>query len=115
MSIFLFCFSDINECAINSKDNPKACQCAPDIKNCHKDKIAQCHNSEGSFQCACSHGYRLARDNMCVDRNECFEDDQLCPQKCENTIGSYKCTCFPGFKWDVVSKTCKRKHFFSLF
>jgi len=48
---------------------------------------------------------------MCVDRNECFENEKTCPDEfeCKNLIGSYKCNCYPGFELEKNGKTCKGK------
>jgi len=95
--------SDINEC----KEFP--CKCPPGTKDC--DKIAKCINTIGSYTCSCSDGYSLRRENMCVDRNECFENEKTCPDEfeCKNLIGSYKCNCYPGFELEKNGKTCKGK------
>ncbi len=45
--------------------------------------------------------------SLVLDRNECIETPDVCPQKCINTPGSYKCQCWNGFRWNKEKKTCQ--------
>lgn len=51
-----------------------------------------CVNTDGSFYCACSEGYKALGD-QCVDVNECRMRTHGCPEnsRCLNSNGSFKC------------------------
>ncbi|XP_062965255.1 adhesion G protein-coupled receptor E5 isoform X1 [Cynocephalus volans] len=86
---------DVNECA-----PPTSVSCG---------KLADCHNTEGSYYCTCSPGYgpisgaktfRNESENTCQDVDECQQNRRICTSHgiCINTQGSYKCQCLPGFE-----------------
>ena len=89
---------DINECL------KKPCQCGNGTTDC-------CVDTLGGYVCKCKDGYRLARKNICVDRNECWQNPDNCPSmsECVNTPGSFTCKCIEGFKMDSEKKKCIRK------
>ncbi|KAI6647889.1 Fibrillin-2-like [Oopsacas minuta] len=56
-----------------------------------------CQNTEGSYNCICEEGYKLAINGYdCEDANECQEWNGGCEFGCRNTIGSYLCYCEYG-------------------
>ncbi|XP_066128193.1 adhesion G protein-coupled receptor E5 isoform X2 [Saccopteryx bilineata] len=86
---------DINECA-----PPSTVTCG---------RFADCQNTEGSYHCMCTRGYRLVSgaakfhnesENTCEDVNECTSGQSPCHKSthCLNSVGSYKCRCRPGWK-----------------
>ncbi|XP_036907445.1 adhesion G protein-coupled receptor E5-like, partial [Sturnira hondurensis] len=71
--------------------------------------LASCQNTEGSYYCMCSPGYRLVSgamnfshetENTCQDVNECTSGKTPCHKSthCLNTQGSYVCCCHGGWK-----------------
>ncbi|KAF3829347.1 hypothetical protein GH733_003611, partial [Mirounga leonina] len=86
---------DINECG------------PPSVVSC--GKFADCQNTEGSYRCMCSPGYKPASgarvfmdesENTCQDVNECTSVQNPCHNSthCLNNIGGYECRCRPGWK-----------------
>ncbi|XP_045709017.1 adhesion G protein-coupled receptor E5 isoform X3 [Phyllostomus hastatus] len=86
---------DINECRPPS---PVSC-----------GKLAECKNTEGSYYCMCTSGYRLVSgalnfshesQNTCQDIDECHLDPGICKSRhiCINAQGSYTCRCPPGLE-----------------
>ncbi|XP_033758117.1 fibropellin-1-like [Pecten maximus] len=63
---------------------------------CHPTQT--CTDSKGSYTCSCPVGYKLSTTdrNVCVDINECLEDNSYCEMDCQNTPGSYDCRCLTG-------------------
>lgn len=108
---FLFCFffysfrflliqfiSDIDECAQKGGLNGN---------HCHLNTI--CVNTNGSYECDCSSGYRRVDKFNCAEINECALGQHSCHAnaKCTNTMGSYECRCNDGYAGDGFE--CKRK------
>ena len=62
-------------------------ECEEQIDNCGM----KCHNTKGSFTCACDMGYQLSNNTLCIDVNECSYDNGGCLMTCLNTEGSYSC------------------------
>lgn len=94
--IYMHFWTDINECRLNTD----GCQ-------------GTCSNTEGSYQCGCRSGFRLATDELtCVDFNECGSSNGGCTQICTNTVGSFSCGCESGFQLenDGISCTGKPTH-----
>jgi hypothetical protein len=68
-----------------------------------------CHNSNDSFYCTCTSGYRLADNGRtCYEIDECSEGLSLCNQLCNNIVSSYYCTCFDGFQLSNDNHTCQQ-------
>uniref|UniRef100_A0A8C4YIR6 Latent-transforming growth factor beta-binding protein 1 n=1 Tax=Gopherus evgoodei TaxID=1825980 RepID=A0A8C4YIR6_9SAUR len=108
--------ADIDECLTGSPCGPHG----------------RCSNTEGSFRCECSQGYRAgAPGGPCAgkcgtrggltgpgrtptlltpsfaDVNECLEGEFCFPHgECLNTDGSYTCLCAPGFAPVPSGTTC---------
>jgi len=70
-----------------------------DIDECLVDNggcEGQCTNKQGSYQCSCSSGFRLASNGKkCIDHNECLlrNGHGPCQGSCRNTHGGYECSC----------------------
>ncbi|XP_053766429.1 adhesion G protein-coupled receptor E2 isoform X2 [Desmodus rotundus] len=86
---------DINECRL-----PVPVSCG---------KLANCQNTEGSYYCMCSPGYRLVSgatnfsnesENTCQDVDECTSGQNSCHNSthCLNIQGSYECRCRRSWK-----------------
>ena len=43
---------------------------------------------------------------MCVDINECSDDNGGCDHTCTNAVGSYNCGCNDGYELDTDEHTC---------
>ena len=75
---------DVNECA---NDTLHGCQ-------------HNCKNTEGSFECLCSKGFRLNEvdGKSCTDVDECITGEADCANTdgCRNLVGGYECLCNPG-------------------
>ena len=56
-------------------------------------------------QCFCQSGFRLEKNQVCVDIDEC-ETYGTCDQLCTNTMGSFECGCERGYHLDQDSRTC---------
>lgn len=93
--------ADINECLLTP------CKCASGGAECN----AQCVNTVGSYRCTCGGNFRLARNNLCTDENECLENPDICPHACVNTNGGHQCRCFQGFDYDPAKQQCVAKNF----
>ncbi|KAH9492131.1 hypothetical protein Btru_048687, partial [Bulinus truncatus] len=79
-----------------------------DIDECQNATICEqkCINTEGSYYCGCSDGYRLNTDSKtCADINECAEMTAKCEQQCTNKPGSFECVCYAGF--NMINKECQ--------
>ena len=83
------------------------CEDRPGV--CHQ----QCHNTWGSYKCACDNGYRLHTDKRnCIDVDECEEARQLsygslCIGLCVNEPGSFRCECPSGYVLGPESRQCQ--------
>ncbi|KAG9337036.1 hypothetical protein JZ751_029895, partial [Albula glossodonta] len=74
---------DVDECAAN----PGIC------------RNGQCINTDGSFRCECSFGFRLDFTGInCEDINECELGSPCGNGTCTNVIGAFECTCDEGFE-----------------
>ncbi|XP_070273101.1 adhesion G protein-coupled receptor E2-like [Myotis yumanensis] len=80
-------------------------ECTSGQNSCHKS--TQCHNTEGSYDCRCSPGWKPIpgspngpNNTVCEDVNECTSGQHSCRQLaiCHNTEGSHECHCPPGWK-----------------
>ncbi|XP_070273100.1 adhesion G protein-coupled receptor E2-like [Myotis yumanensis] len=80
-------------------------ECILGQNSCHKS--AQCHNTEGSYECRCSPGWKPIpgspngpNNTVCEDVDECTSGQNSCHKsaQCHNTKGSYECRCRPGWK-----------------
>ncbi|XP_029073540.1 adhesion G protein-coupled receptor E1 isoform X2 [Monodon monoceros] len=86
-----FACTDVDECA-----DPRTCP-----------EHSTCHNSLGSYSCACNPGFESSRGKMsfqglgetCEDVDECSRNSTLCGPSsvCTNNLGKYSCSCLPGF------------------
>uniref|UniRef100_A0A3Q3JSI8 Fibrillin 1 n=1 Tax=Monopterus albus TaxID=43700 RepID=A0A3Q3JSI8_MONAL len=72
-----------------------------DIDECINDPCVngQCINTDGSFRCECSMGYRLDISGVrCEDINECDIGSPCGNGTCTNAIGGFECACDDGFE-----------------
>ncbi|XP_078134496.1 adhesion G protein-coupled receptor E5 isoform X2 [Sander vitreus] len=87
-------------------------ECEEDPRQCGED--TKCFNTNGSFYCQCSQGFRNVdgmvnfTDGQCKDINECTDRDGICgpAANCFNLIGSYKCTCHFGYTNNTSQGNC---------
>ena len=76
---FIWLSTDVDECLVDNG----GCE-------------GQCTNKQGSYQCSCSSGFRLASNGKkCIDHNECLlrNGHGPCQGSCRNTHGGYECSC----------------------
>ncbi|XP_016407728.1 fibrillin-2-like, partial [Sinocyclocheilus rhinocerous] len=74
---------DVDECT----ENPGIC------RNGH------CINTDGTFRCECSFGYRLDFTGInCEDTNECELGNPCGNGTCTNVEGAFECSCDEGFE-----------------
>uniref|UniRef100_A0A8B9KSN7 Latent transforming growth factor beta binding protein 4 n=1 Tax=Astyanax mexicanus TaxID=7994 RepID=A0A8B9KSN7_ASTMX len=68
-----------------------------------------CVNTDGSYRCECSAGYRAAGPGrQCRDINECLEGDFCFPKgECVNMDGSYMCVCAQGYQTGINRTSCQ--------
>ncbi|XP_049339573.1 latent-transforming growth factor beta-binding protein 4 isoform X2 [Astyanax mexicanus] len=87
-------------------------QCA-DIDECASPQTcgpqSVCVNTDGSYRCECSAGYRAAGPGrQCRDINECLEGDFCFPKgECVNMDGSYMCVCAQGYQTGINRTSCQ--------
>ena len=43
---------------------------------------------------------------LCLDINECIDDNGGCSDSCTNTIGSYYCSCNSGYTMNTDKHNC---------
>jgi len=80
-------------------------RCLSSGNPCGKARGASCVNTEGSFYCECTPGYRTITSAggsfySCEDVDECAGREcvaELYGGKCLNSPGSYTCSCTSGF------------------
>lgn len=72
-------------------------ECESELDNC--DDNASCHNTPGSFMCACFPGYE-GDGVTCIDIDECALNTDNCDENatCTNTPGSFTCMCNAGYE-----------------
>lgn len=88
-----YCFCEADTCDHFSVNGTKCI----DLNECDTNNGGcedTCTNTDGSYQCSCRTGYRLASDKQaCADVNECKENTDNCQngEDCVNTVGGYYC------------------------
>ncbi|XP_046860221.1 signal peptide, CUB and EGF-like domain-containing protein 3 [Xenia sp. Carnegie-2017] len=87
--------TDIDECISNN--NP-----------C--DSLAECKNTQGSYECICPQGYET-QNNNCEDIDECAAGMDNCHRDavCINNIGSFSCLCKAGFLHYKNGRLCLKE------
>uniref|UniRef100_A0A8R1U0Q1 Uncharacterized protein n=1 Tax=Onchocerca volvulus TaxID=6282 RepID=A0A8R1U0Q1_ONCVO len=99
--------SGVCRCYPGFDGEPPTIPCV-DINECERhlddcDISSRCSNKVGGFMCFCETGYRMSREHICVDINECQERaGNPCSQNatCINMPGSYQCKCNHGYTGD---------------
>ncbi|XP_068117585.1 endosialin [Hyperolius riggenbachi] len=81
-----------------------------DIDECEDEDTCEhsCHNTLGSYTCACDLGFTVAEDDpeRCVDIDECHVA-RMCQQMCVNYIGGFECYCNDGYELEPDRVNCK--------
>uniref|UniRef100_A0A1A9W7Q2 Fibrillin-2 n=1 Tax=Glossina brevipalpis TaxID=37001 RepID=A0A1A9W7Q2_9MUSC len=91
--------------------NPNDPSKCVDIDECLAPDVCEftCLNTNGSYDCLCPLGYRLADGNRCVDIDECEENNGGCVGgQCLNYMGSFECKCATGYRLGHDLKTCEK-------
>ncbi|VDO29066.1 unnamed protein product [Onchocerca flexuosa] len=99
--------SGVCRCYPGFDGEPPTVPCV-DIDECERhlddcDITSRCSNIVGGFMCFCETGYRMSRELVCVDIDECQERAaKPCSQHatCINMPGSYQCQCNHGYTGD---------------
>ena len=116
--------SGIAECKFNKSIQGYRCRCPPgytglpkclsDFDECQNDKHtcsknSNCVNTFGGFSCDCEDGYKPvdSKSEICKDRDECYETNNLCQHKCINKEGSYACACHEGYVMNEETNFCE--------
>ena len=47
---------------------------------------------------------------LCLDIDECEDDNGGCSHNCTNTEGSFECSCINGYELDSDEATCLGTH-----
>ena len=100
---------DINECDIETdgcegytcinSEGSYTCDCSREGSVCGSPQCVACH---------CKVGFRKDADGICIDIDECSEDNSLCENgTCNNTSGDYFCECDYGFNSINNMKGCE--------
>ncbi|VIO91652.1 Uncharacterized protein BM_BM3447 [Brugia malayi] len=99
--------SGVCRCYSGFDGQPPMTPCV-DINECERhlddcDLTSRCSNIVGGFMCFCETGYRMSKEHICVDIDECQERaGRPCSQHaiCINIPGSYQCQCNLGYTGD---------------
>ncbi|KAK6101580.1 EGF domain family protein [Brugia pahangi] len=99
--------SGVCRCYSGFDGQPPMTPCV-DINECERhlddcDSTSRCSNIVGGFMCFCETGYRMSKEHICVDIDECQERaGRPCSQHaiCINIPGSYQCQCNLGYTGD---------------
>ncbi|VDM11603.1 unnamed protein product, partial [Wuchereria bancrofti] len=99
--------SGVCRCYSGFDGQPPMTPCV-DINECERhlddcDLTSRCSNIVGGFMCFCETGYRMSKEHICVDIDECQERaGRPCNQHaiCINIPGSYQCQCNLGYTGD---------------
>ena len=90
------------ECSCGDGFAPGPMQICEDVDECRERShqcAFRCHNTLGSYKCACPYGYQLAPDGKhCNDVDECSTPANNCKFLCKNLIGSFMCICPEGYQ-----------------
>lgn len=88
----------------------------PPFDPCLNNPCSQtCISQDGTFECLCTNGYELARDQVtCNDINECeaIIDPCYLGEECVNTPGSFHCRtrpqvqCQRGLRYNPLRRLC---------
>lgn len=53
-----------------------------------------CQETPKGGKCTCYPGYTIAHDGLiCIDVDECKDNNNVCAQYCTNLDGSFSCNC----------------------
>ncbi len=99
------------ECACADGFAPGPNQVCEDVDECRERShqcAFRCHNTLGSYKCACPYGYVLAPDGRhCTDLDECSTPANNCKFMCKNLIGSFMCICPEGYQQIGSGDDCR--------
>ena len=59
--------------------------------------------------------YKLKKNVLTTDIDECDEDNGNCEQECVNAPGSFQCRCGSGFQLREDGRTCREYHYYLFF
>ena len=88
-----------------------------DKDECNEDEsgdlcgdFGTCKNDEGGYSCDCNDGYQNmnSTDSLCVNTDECLEENKCGLGNCRDSVGSYECDC-PSGTWhdETTEPICK--------
>ncbi|CAG9536724.1 unnamed protein product [Cercopithifilaria johnstoni] len=114
--------SGVCRCYPGFDGQPPVTSCI-DINECERhlddcDSTSRCSNKVGGFMCFCETGYRMSKEHICIDIDECEERaGRPCSQyaNCTNIPGSYQCQCNFGYTGDgytcipIEKRHCKEE------
>ncbi|XP_057313955.1 uncharacterized protein LOC130655241 isoform X2 [Hydractinia symbiolongicarpus] len=75
-------------------------------RGCSVNSYCSKNRLNGTSQCVCEDGY-TGDGEICMDVNECENNNGGCAQQCVNIEGSFYCQCNPGFVLEVSQRKCQ--------
>ncbi|XP_072037821.1 uncharacterized protein [Amphiura filiformis] len=101
--------NDVCRCLNGFQGDGTSCtdidECTDETDTCDADN-GICNNVDGTYECSCAAGYKLATDDRtCINYDECIAEDDDCDANaaCADTVGSFTCTCNTGYSGNGVT------------